>query len=223
MSTAAAAPAEPGGRPIPKPKHTGRWAAIILTVLALVLVIAGTKVVPDGEEAVAGSEEFDRETFGAEHFPAIQEEIIERAVEAPVLAEAIADDPEQAAEEYGVQESGNILYSTSFTGTVEGGESGIYDVAVEGMPEDVSVRIQTGPAINGTELRDATGTLDFGQFTNQIEFQDAGSALNEEMKVQVLDPIDVDSLEGSTVTVIGAFTAINPQGWLVTPVSLEVQ
>ena len=223
MSTAAAAPADDGRRPIPKKKRTGLWAAIILTVLALVLVVAGTKVVPDGEEAAAGSEEFDRETFGAEHFPAIQEQITERAVEAPALAEAIEADPEVAAAEHGVEVAGNTVYSTTFTGTVEEGDSGIYEVNVEGVPEDVAVRVQTGPAINGTELRDATGTLDFGQFTNQIEFQDAGAALNEEMKEQVLDPIDIDSLEGSTVTVTGAFTAINPQGWLVTPVSLEVR
>lgn len=222
MSTAAAAPTEPASRPIPTKKHTGRWVAIILTVLALILVVAGTKVVPDGEEAAAGSEEFDRETFGAEHFPAIQEQITEQATEAPALAEAIVADPEAAAAEHGVEAAGNTVYSTTFTGTVEGGESGIYDVAIDGMPEDVTVRLQTGPAINGTELRDATGTLDFGQFTNQIEFQDAGAALNDEMKAQVLDPIDTDSLDGSTVTVTGAFTAINPQGWLVTPVSMEV-
>src|SRR5699024_3983949 len=108
-------------------------------------------------------------------------------------------------------------------GTVGEGEGGIYEVTVPDMPEEITERIQTGPAINGTELRDATGAYDFGQFTNQIEYQDAGTALNEEMKKQVIDPIDVENLSGETVTVTGAFTAINPEGWLVTPVSLEVQ
>src|SRR5690625_8026810 len=91
------------------------------------------------------------------------------------------------------------------------------------MPEGINVRVQTGPAISGTELRDATGDLDFGQFTNQIEFQDAGAALNEEMKEQVIEPVDVDGLEGETVTITGAFTAVHPEAWLVTPATMEVE
>ena len=42
--------------------------------------------------------------------------------------------------------------------------------------------MQTGPAINGTDLRDAPGEIKFGQFTNQIEYQNAGAALNNAMK-----------------------------------------
>src|SRR5690625_7808245 len=90
------------------------------------------------------------------------------------------------------------------------------------MPARITVRVQTGPAINGTELRDATGDLDFGQFTNEIEFQDAGAALNEAMKEQIIEPVDVDGLEGETVTITGACPAVNPEAWLVTPATTEV-
>ncbi|MFC7374882.1 DUF2291 family protein [Brachybacterium sp. GCM10030267] len=223
MSTASAA-APSTGRPASPRKHTGRWVAATLTLIALLVVVLGTKVVPQGEESqAAGPEEFDKATFGAEEFPKVQEQITERAVEAPELAAAIAEDPDAAASEHGVEAAGNTVYSTTFTGTVGEGEAGIYEVDVEGMPQDVTVRIQTGPAINGTDLRDATGSYGFGQFTNQIEYQDAGAALNDEAKKQVLEPVDPTSLPGETVTVTGAFTAINPEGWLVTPVSLEVQ
>lgn len=224
MSTATAAASRTPQRARTPKKHLGRWAAVALTVIGLLVVVLGTKVVPDGaQQELAAPEAFDKATFGAEQFPTVQQEITDRAVPAPELAEAIAADPEAAAEEHGVDSAGQTVYSTTFTGTVGEGSGGIYEVAVEGMPEDVTVRIQTGPAINGTELRDATGQFDFGQFTNQIEYQDAGAALNEEMKKQVLDPIDPSTLSGETVTVTGAFTAINPEGWLVTPVSLEVQ
>ncbi|WP_193103669.1 DUF2291 domain-containing protein [Brachybacterium sp. FME24] len=224
MSTATAAAHETGRRPARQKKRTGRWVAVALALIALLVVVLGTKVVPDGQqEEVAGPAAFDKTTFGAEQFPTVQEQVTERAVPAPDLAAALAADPEAAAAEHGVEAAGNTVYSTTFTGVVQEGQGGIYDVAIEGMPETVTVRIQTGPAINGTELRDATGSFDFGQFTNQIEFQDAGAALNEEMKKQVLDPVDPATLSGKTVTVTGAFTAINPEGWLVTPVSLEVQ
>lgn len=223
MSTAtAAAPQTPQRARAPK-KHLGRWTAAALTVIGLLVVVLGTKVVPDGaEEQLAGPQAFDKATFGAEQFPTVQQEITDRAVPAPELAEAIAADPEAAAEEHGVESAGQTVYSTTFTGTVGEGGSGIYDVAIDGMPENVTVRIQTGPAINGTELRDASGEITFGEFTNQIDYQNAAAALNNEMKVAVLEGIDTENLEGKTATITGAFTLINPQAWLLTPVELEV-
>ena len=83
--------------------------------------------------------------------------------------------------------------------------------------------MQTGPAINGTELRDAPGTIEFGQFTNQIEYQNAGAALNDEMKKQVLAGVNTANLNGKTITVTGAFRLINPKSWLVTPVRMSVE
>ena len=92
-----------------------------------------------------------------------------------------------------------------------------------GLPDTIAVKVQTGPAINGTSLRDATGTIQFGQFVNQIEYQNAGSALNKEMKKQILANVDTANLKGKTIQVVGAFKLINPKKWLVTPVTLEVQ
>lgn len=224
MSTASTQAPRAPRRPARPAIPLGRWIGIGLTVLALLVVVLGTKVVPQGqeEELAEGPAAFDKTTFGAEQFPVVQEGIAERAVPAPELAEAIAADPEAAAEEHGVEAAGQSVFCTTFTGTVQEGEGGIYEIAVDGMPDGVTVRLQTGPAINGTELRDATGQFDFSQFTNQIEFQDAGAALNEEMKTSVLDPVDTEDLSGKTVTVTGAFTLINPEGWLVTPSALEV-
>jgi predicted lipoprotein len=85
------------------------------------------------------------------------------------------------------------------------------------------IRVQTGPAIYGTDLRDATGTISFGQFVNQIDYQNAGSALNREMKKQILSKIDTATLAGKTVSIVGAFKLTNPNNWLVTPVKLDVQ
>ena len=82
--------------------------------------------------------------------------------------------------------------------------------------------MQTGPAINGTEVRDATGTISFGAFTNQIEYQDAGAALNDQIKAQVLAKLDREKLPGKTIEVVGVFQLINPANWMVTPVRLKV-
>ncbi|MER3387751.1 MAG: DUF2291 domain-containing protein [Microcella pacifica] len=193
-------------------------------VIAAVLVgmALGTRVVPLDDPLAQGIVEFNAADFGAEQFEIVQEGIIDRSADATVVAAAIADDPEAAADQYAVPSSGGPVFSVSFTGVVGDGQSGIYEIQVDGLPDDLLVRLQTGPAINGTELRDATGAYEFGEFTNQIAFQNAAAALNDELKTRVLESVDTDNLSGQTVTVVGAFTLVNPAAWLVTPVEVTV-
>ena len=84
-------------------------------------------------------------------------------------------------------------------------------------------RVLTDALAEGLVRFDATGQIEFGQFKNQIEYQDAGSAINNEVKKVVLAGIDPAALNGKTVTVIGAFKLVNPKNWIVTPVRLDVK
>lgn len=205
-----------------KPKR----GLIIGAAIALVLVAAiglDTKFVTIGSEHDVRAEVFSPETFGAAEFPKTQASIEERAVDAKTLGEAILANKAEAGKKYGVGTAVGPVIPITFTGVAGEAKSGIYTVVAEGLPAGIAIRVQTGPAINGTELRDATGTIAFGQFTNQIEYQDAGSALNNEMKKQVLAGIDTATLTGKTITVTGVFKLVNPKNWLVTPVRLKVQ
>lgn len=195
---------------------------------ALVLVVLGaialnTKVVRVGSEEDTRKQAFSPEAFGAAEFPKVKTNLEKRAVDATELAAAIAADKDGTVAKYGVPSGTGPVFPVRLTGVVGEGKSGVYTVKVEGLPAELRVRVQTGPAINGTELRDATGTIEFGQFTNQIEYQDAGSALNNEMKRQVLAAIDNTALGGKTISVVGAFRLVNPKSWLVAPVRLDVQ
>jgi predicted lipoprotein len=209
--------------PVRRGARKGFRAAVLGggALLVLVLIALDTTVVQVGSEQDARVQAFSPEAYGQSEFPTIQALIEERAVPASELAAAIAADPAKAAADLGVMSNGTPVFSTTFSGVVGEGRSGVYDVAVEGL-DGIRVRVQTGPAVNGTDVRDATGTVEFGQFTNQIEYQNAGSALNEQVKAQVLEPVDTDALPGKTIEVTGVFRLINPEGWLVTPVRLGV-
>lgn len=197
-----------------KVKISAAVAALVLAAMAL-----DTKVVVLGSADDVRAEVFSPEAFGADAFPKVLANVTARAVDAATLAAEIAADPKAAETKYAVAG----VYPVTLEGVVGTGKSGIYFVEVAGLPETLKLRVQTGPAINGTELRDASGEISFSQFTNQIEYQDAGSALNKEMKKLVLDSIDTANLTGKTIAVTGAFKLVNPKSWLITPVALEVK
>lgn len=197
--------------------HQLAWFAFGAVVL--VAAAMGTKVVPIEQ---VKSDVFSPAEYGKKDFPRIQALIEGSAVEAKELAAAITADKTAAAEKFGKPGSVGPIFPVKFTGVVGEGSSGVFKVKVDGMPEGTTIRVQTGPAINGTEVRDATGTVDFGQFTNQIEYQDAGSALNNEVKTEVIGNLDREKLPGKTIEVVGAFQLINPANWMVTPVRFRV-
>lgn len=206
-------------------KGPGVRRALIAAGVVIVLVAMGldTTVVKIGSSNDTRKAGFSPEAYGKSEFPKVQAAIEKRAVDAATLAEAIAKDQTAAAKKYGVDATMGPEMAVKFTGVAGEGKSGIYPVKVQGVPDGISIRVQTGPAINGTDLRDAIGTIKFGQFKNQIEYQNAGAALNNEMKKEVLSKVDTSKLAGKTISVTGAFLMINPKNWLVTPVKLSVQ
>ncbi len=203
---------------------TRRKAIIGIAVVALVGAIAlDTTVVRVGSDADLRQQAFNPDNFGKTEFPRIRDVVIERAPDAVKLAEELAADKKAAIAAYGTMAGAFPVMPVKFTGTVGEGKSGIFDVSVDGMPAGVKIRVQTGPAINGTELRDVPGDIEFGAFKNQIEYQDAGAGINRAMSEATLADLGRDNLPGKTISVVGAFTMINPKSWLVTPVQLEVR
>jgi len=199
---------------------------VVASAAAVALLVAmalDTKVVRIGGGADVQLGGFSPAAYGPSEFPKVQNAIAGHAVAAPVLAAAIAKDPAAAAKAYGVDSGVGPEMPVSFTGVAGKEDSGVYDVKVDGVPDTVTIRVQTGPAIMGTDLRDGTGTISFGQFTNQIEYQNAGSALNKEMKKEVLSKLDLANLAGKTLSVVGIFQLTDPTNWLVTPVKVDVR
>jgi predicted lipoprotein len=197
------------------------WVAAV--VILLVAMGFGTKVVDSNSSAAAGATAFSASAWGQKNFPKVQAAMAKRATDVSTVAAAVAKNPTAAGKKYGVDAGTGPEVSVSFTGVVGKGAAGIYPVKVAGLPKGLLVRVQTGPAINGTDLRDAPGTITFGQFANQIDYQNAASALNAELKKQVLAKLDTAHLVGKKITVVGAFQLINPKAWLVTPAKITVR
>ncbi|ABE57722.1 MULTISPECIES: DUF2291 family protein [Chromohalobacter] len=206
-----------------KPSRKGRGSILMAGAVVVLLAVMAwdTKVMPI--EADAEGEGSKLAQFAEETFPEIRDDVEARAVGVGELASALDEDRSAAGERYGVPAGIGPIIPVTVSGVVGEGSSGTYVIETDAAPGDLTIRVQTGPAINGTVLRDATGEIEFGQFKNQIEYQNAGAALNDAMKAQVLAGLDREALEGKNVTVTGVFQLINPANWLITPVAFDVQ
>lgn len=202
-------------------KLTGAAIALIVVGAA----IASTRVLSIEESAEASQAgAFEPADYAAEHFDEdIVPTITDEAVDLSTLLSDLAGGAEEADFGHSAGSSSAYSFPVTFTGIAGAPAGSILPVAVEGLPEGVVVQVQIGPAINGTAIRDATGTVNFNDFTNQLEFQEVATELNTLVKEQVLADVDPATLEGKTITVTGAFTRVNPALVSVVPVEFGVE
>lgn len=195
-------------------------------IALLIAMVLGTKLIPLSDPGALGPEKFDAAQYADENFESlIVTTILSDAVPADELVAAISADLDEAGATFGHRDGQSAwAFPVSFEGVA--GEvnpvSGQLPVAIDGFPDDIRVIVQMGPAINGSALRDVTGEISFGMFTNQLEFQSVAVELNNKVKELVLVGIDPATLNGQPVRVVGAFSAGNPAAWIVTPVQFEV-
>lgn len=205
-----------------KPRY-GRLIAAALGLVVVGAIALDTKAVPIGSESDIRQQAFSPDAFGVQTFPRIRDLVSQKAVAATEIGDLALSDKAKLAETYGTPSSTGSIIPVTFEGVVGDGKSGVYTIAVDGVPDSIRVRVQTGPAINGTDLRDVPGDIAFGDFKNQIEYQNAASAINRAMKAEVLDGLDTSALTGKTIRVTGAFRLINPKNWMVTPTEVTIR
>ena len=96
------------------------------------------------------------------------------------------------------------------------------DVDVDGDGK-ADARVQIGPAVRGTALRDSLDFIQFNDFTNQIDFAQFGKAFNGYADKTMLSKLPRETLEGRSAKVLGAYTLGSGQDLpLVTPAEAEI-
>ncbi|MGP4101413.1 DUF2291 family protein [Nonomuraea sp. KM90] len=209
--------------PAARRRVPARWIAAAAVAALVVLMAVDTEYRTAETAAAAAPAKFDPAAFGAQNYEAkVVPAIKQSAVDLPVLLKALAGDKDAAGQKYGKRQ-GTGPYTFAVKGRGEAGKarSGLLPVTVEGVPDGTRVSLQIGPAINGTALRDAAGFITFGQFTNQVEYADAATALNNELRAKLLNGLDVAALDGKEITFTGAFTLLTPQTVTITPVEIS--
>lgn len=198
------------------------WAVLVLAIASAGALT--TKVIPVAEaEAAVSGEQFDPAAYADERFDSeIVPQIETEAVDLATLITDLEGGADEA--EFGNTPGAGSSYSfpVEFTGVAGAPNGAILPVTVPGVPAGVTVQVQIGPALNGTALRDVTGTVSFNEFTNQLEFQEVATEFNSRVRDGALADLDPAQLEGKTVQVTGAYTRVNPALVSVVPVAFEV-
>jgi predicted lipoprotein len=169
--------------------------------------IGGETDASAGPAAVSPSAYVDS-IWAAKLLPAV----MNAAVDARTLLDALAASPQDAMARYGHREAnGPVYFMVKGEGVVTSLDTrsraglALVDLApFDGRPD---LSIQIGPVLRGTALRDATGIVRFTDFVNQLQFADVGNELNERVLNAVLATLDKARLKGRVVTFAGVLTA----------------
>jgi predicted lipoprotein len=198
--------------------------------LAVALSLGACKILPTGETPGGAKPVFDpdkavEEIWQPKVIPYLQGKA---GAFADVAAMAKAD-PAAAGAKYGntkKQANSPWTYAVTLDGKIVAANTqsraATMDVDVDGDGK-ADARVQIGPAIRGTALRDALDFVDFNSFTNQIDYAQFGKAFNTHVNKTVLSALPREDLEGRTAKVLGAFRASSGQDLpLVTPAEVEI-
>lgn len=195
----------------------------LFIVALLAAMVADTKFVDTTAATEIRGSDFDPQEYTDQAFPEIRDMIVDQAVPLPELADAIANDPQAAGAEYGQNMgAGRYTYPVFTAGTVDEVDSDYIYLSVPELP-DADVRIPIGSALSGNPVRDATGTIAFGDFPDQNAYQSVANYFRRIMLADVIEPLDPPSLVGETLEVYAGWVTGGPaETYLIMPVSIEV-
>jgi len=185
-----------------------------LLILLCALSLVGCKIIYDTDESLSvipdgpdGDDARNTErletTFSSELLPLITD----KALDVATLRAAITSDIDAAGNTHGNRGAGRGAawnFSIADTGQVidanltSSARTADVDVDEDGKAD---LRLQLGPVIRGTVLRDVAPFYNFDDFRDQIEFAKLARAINERAKAKIVVP--EGDLIGRTVSFTG--------------------
>lgn len=205
-----------------------------ITLLACGLALSGCKIVktPTAEEAAeARGGSFNPERSVDEIWDSkVKPYFAALSASFDDVFEAASANADAAGEQYGHREKqGNSpwTYRAKLQGSVVGAETksrAAYidvDSNGDGKPD---LRVQIGPTVRGSAIRDSLDFVSFNEFRNQIDWAQFGKALNTRANDEVLSKLPREDLIGMKVKAEGAFAMpAKDQLPLFTSVSLTLE
>ena len=209
--------------PAPTPTPLWRQSRVIGAVLLLALLaaaFASTTFVASGTQEIAADTAV--EYVELNYDTVVVPTITDAAQPLDELLAALLADPEAAGEEFGAREDATKPWSfaVQVTGTVAEGNFGEVGLEVPGLPAGITVGVAIPPLGSNTAVRDAGTDLSFGDFVNQTEYQNVAIELNNRVVETVFGDVDLPSMVGEEISVVGAFTWVSKTGGAIDHITI---
>ncbi len=187
---------------------------IAFVVVVVVFLCLSAKVIDTGTEGqYTGEVTFDANASAGSDWEQVVSEITANAQD--ITALDLADLGDGKA----VKLSGTI---GEFISKANGKKNTI-TVVPDGYSGSATFSVQLGSIYSGTSVRDTQSLKTFADFTNQTEWSQYAKELNSFVDENVVTPLAIDeSVQGKTVTVIGAATASGNEV-TITPVAMTIE
>ena len=189
--------------------------ALIVVCIALVAFLAmSAKVIDKGTEGqYTGEVAFDASASSSGDWDSVVSEITQNAQDIATMDLSALGDGKA------VSLKGTV---SAYVSKASGKKNSI-TVAPEGYSGSAVFSVQLGSIYSGTAVRDAQTVKAFADFTNQTEWSQYAKALNSQLDELVVAPLAIDeSIQGKTVSVIGAATASGDEV-TITPISITIE
>ena len=187
---------------------------IAFVVVVVVFLCLSAKVIDTGTEAqYTGEVSFDANASAGSDWEQVVSEITGNAEDITTLDLTALGDGKA------VKLTGTI---SEFVSKANGKKNSI-TVVPDGYSGSAVFSVQLGSIYSGTSVRDVQSLKTFADFTNQTEWSQYAKEFNSCVDENVVAPLAIDeSVQGKTVTVIGAATASGDEV-TITPVAMTIE
>lgn len=207
-----------------------RLTCLIVAATAGVLSLSACKILPTPSGDEEDTSAFNPDAMVTEIWTSrVIPHLKAKAAPFAEVEAAAKADPEAAGKKYGnpnKQASSPWTYTVTLDGIIVGSNTksraATIDIDVDGDGK-ADARVQFGPAMRGTSLRDSLDFVNFNEFTNQIDFAQYGKAFNTYVDSTVLSKLPREDLDGRSAKVLGAYSTSKGSDLpLVTPAEVEI-
>jgi predicted lipoprotein len=129
---------------------------------------------------------------------------MDSAVEINSFIKMLKENPKAVFEKYAkTQGIGNIsFFLVKGEGIIESANEDDVLVTVKSATGEIQLKLNTGIYF-GNAVRDVTGKISMGDFTNTMDFNSVSSELNKIVRTQVVQPFKTNAAKGKTVQFVG--------------------
>jgi predicted lipoprotein len=215
-----------------------RGLVLCLSISLAVLSFAACTIVKDGASGSAAGKavsanadgSFDAKSFvDANWSGKIAPDLAGNAAEIKDVVSALAKDAVAAEKKYGRRGDETAPYNFVVKGRAAirsvntESAAGYVELDLSDVSGEGKVRLQAGPVLKGSSVRDSLSFIKFGDFVNQLDYANISREINFHIRDKLVADLRESGLAGKTLSFVGAFTEDPSGSVLVTPVEIRIE